>query len=79
MSPEAPGLSSGVSGTKTKCDKNTKNGINRTQSRKTEQTVLSRYKRLKKFRKTKGLVTSEIRAARVRQQSRSYKENNDFL
>ena len=39
-------------------------------SRKTEQTVLSRYNILKKFRKTEVLVTSEIRAQRVRQQSR---------
>ena len=47
-----------------------KNGINRRHSRKTEQTVLSRYNILKKFRKTEVLVTSEIRAQRVRQQYR---------
>ena len=47
-----------------------KNGINREYSRKTEQTVLSRNNRLKKFLKTEVLVTSEIRAQRVRQQSR---------
>ena len=50
-------------------EKDSKNDFKK-RNPKTEQTVLSRNNKLKKFRKTKGLVTSEIRAQRVRQQSR---------
>ena len=70
MSPEAPGCILGHFSLVTNNDNHLKNGIKRGHSRKTEQTVLSRYNILKKFRKTKGLVTNEIRAQRVRQQSR---------
>ena len=68
--PEAPGCILGHFSLATNIDNYSKNGINREHSRKTEQAVLSRYNIFKKFRKTEGLVTSEIRAQRVRQQSR---------
>ena len=69
LSPEAPGWILGHFSLVTNNDNYTKNGIKRGRSGKTEQTVLSRNNSLKKFRKTKVLVTSEIRAQRVRQQS----------
>ena len=79
MHPEEPGLILGHSSLAANNVTIQKNGINREHSRKTKQTVLSRktkqtafsrYNILKKFRKTESLVTSEIRAQRVRQQSR---------
>ena len=79
MSPEAPGCILGHFSLVTNIDNHLKNGINREYSRKTEQTVLSRNNRLKKFRKTKGLVTSEIRAQRVRQQSRKLQRKKSSL
>ena len=70
MHPEELGLILGYFSIAANNDNHLKNGINKERSRKTEQTVLSRYNILKKFRKTKDLVTSEIRAQRVKQQSR---------
>ena len=71
MHPEEPGLILGHSSLAANNVTIQKNGINREHSRKTKQTALSRYNILKKFLKTEGLVTSEIRAQRVRQQYRN--------
>ena len=70
MSQEAPGCILGHFSLATNNDNYIKNGINREHPGTTEQTVLSRDNILKKFLKTEVLVTSEIRAQRVRQQSR---------
>ena len=78
MSPEAPGCILGHFSLAANIDNYPKNGINRRHSRKTEQIVLSRNNRLKKFLKTEVLVTSEIRAQRVRQQSGKLQRKRAF-